>query len=209
MGFNFSYVIGFDANKVENVLQSLISAVDEESGEGLRLIIPWRAAVSFSKRIATSEQVGSARLGFTGMGKALHCYGNHLCLALKIPFSRILQNDFNKHDFRLDNDSEFVSLGCVWTTINVGEEYGFLSLTAATSAMSRLFYESSALRCFVRDKFLHASRCILLDVEQDYFYMHFPRFAKIEIADLEEMYFEDSQELSADLLMKRLLAEAR
>lgn len=95
-------------------------------------------------------------------GLAIHgAAGNPQCLTCRTPDGREFHDAAEDAGWDLDGP-----LGCVWTSLYVGDRWGLLEMTAATSSMSRLFEHSATLRGLVRDAFAGLAPLVALDQEE-------------------------------------------
>lgn len=121
MGLDYSYTVIADTEKVEEVIQDLIGAVDPESRAELQAALPFRI------NAILTNSFGTVRYGIDGI--ELEDYGhqeNDYCFSLAMP---VIESDSGASDY----------IGCVWTSFFIGDYWSMIRLRAATSSISREF----------------------------------------------------------------------
>ena len=85
-----------------------------------------------------------------------------------------------------------IPVGCVWTSLRVGERFAYLSATAATSPMSRLFAGSPAVQgVFTGIASRAACRAAYLYDESQHYHLLWPRRRTVEPPAEEEFLLAD------------------
>jgi len=206
MGLDYSYEIAFRKDRVDDIILNLNDAIAPNSKSVVLQCLPWSPAKEINDHLVEHTELRYAGIGFSGLKLGQCEMVNHYCFSINIPVSSELTKECEEHGFYSDNN-KIMRIGCVWTSIYVGNKYGLLSMTAATSSMSQLFYCSEQIKQFIVDTFSSKSRYILLDVEENYANLLYPKKRIINLGECEEYCFESNYEPSPDDYIEKIDAE--
>lgn len=146
MGRSAAFQLVFNASDKEHFLSVLQNHADRQ------YLAELRAALDGHSGTPAGESDG----GHTpGVDKPASCF----CLTFLVPAEASLASLDTGHS-KLPSH---VSIGCIWTFVNVGEDYFSIVADAATSDMAAAFHESSNLQAVFRTIAREANaQCLIL-----------------------------------------------
>jgi hypothetical protein len=157
MGVRYGFTILTEASRVDALLSALAEALEPTGAARLRAALPWRPLVE--ERLDWGGTLEHARRGIAGFstGERGDCLSFRFDLDAEV--RRYLRSSPGPPD----------SIGCVYTTLDVGERYAVMTATAATSGMSRLFARSRGVNAtFARIATRARALGLFFDDERDH-----------------------------------------
>ena len=120
MGLSYRFEVICESSKVDALLEDLRQAVSKKGSEELKAVLPFKEVSS------VNTNYGRIKFGLAGMPLARCGHSvNKYCFSLPKP--DIIDSEEYFEDY----------IGCIWTSLYVGEDWTALEMTAATSAISR------------------------------------------------------------------------
>jgi len=165
VGLRYSYEIIFSVGRENEILNALLALVSPECKNRIVSCIPWEPK-TFKER------------------------DNDYCFSFYLPLTADLRKLIYK--YRVDDISEeelHLSLGCIWTTFTVGSTWGWLSLTAATSGISRVFEDSEEIELNILNKFSRHAEYIVFDDEANW-HIKYPKNITFDAEELHELVLD-------------------
>jgi hypothetical protein len=173
MGQNYSFEVGFRAEDTAQVISTLVSMLTPEQQSRLQQLLPWQAAIQVRGRLLDQPNSApfSVNIGIQGyeLDSRIEPTHDSYCLCLYIPLNKRQKHEIGDffirdHLVRDHLDKEYLVLGCLWSTLVVGQDYGLLRMTAATSNLSYLLIHEPIYEWF-RQHLSPPSLFVLLDTE--------------------------------------------
>lgn len=168
MGLNYSFRFYLLSANIEKALISLTARADKESSAYLVNAVPYGSAgeIAFLSR---DDKFPKLKIGVRGLELGIVSRrNNHYCLGLLLPKDSWTLAFANTYPKTQEDSVDKLAIGCIYLTVLIGELFAELSLTAATSDMSKLFLDSRLVQQEMLDlqKDMGAFVC-LFDTEID------------------------------------------
>ncbi|WP_141731180.1 hypothetical protein [Oligoflexus tunisiensis] len=143
------------------------------------LVFPRRAIDivldAFSKHVATADR------------EKLQSLPKRCCLNMLFPQDGEVMGYLDLQESPCSKEGNFLSVGCVWTTIYAGSELACLWSAAATTDMSLLFNESDAVKnTWLNIAETSAALALFLDIDHTSWNMLHPRKVWVERPSMED-----------------------
>lgn len=171
MGLDYSFEVGFRAEDTAQVISTLVSMLTPEQQHSLKQHLPWQAALQVRGSLLNQPDSipWAVNIGIQGYEldscseKTTH---NRYCFCLYMPLNKRQKRSIGHFFIRdyLYLDKNHLALGCMWSTLVVGQKYGLLQMTAATTDLSYLITMVPICKWFRRNLSTF-SLFILLDTE--------------------------------------------
>ena len=134
MGIRYQYFLVTNADAVDDLLIELAKHLTEEDRERVLAAMPWRPAEE-KAIVWGSEPAVLERHGIGGLqSKDEYEHSNDYCFSFVFPLDPEVEVHARSNGYIIRG--QHVEIGCIWTSLHVGEEYAFLQCTAAASSIS-------------------------------------------------------------------------
>lgn len=209
MGLNYSYNVVTSEAGVGALVDALAACVASDDAARLRAARPWRPRVERGL-VWGGGPAERERVGFGGLAPRAHERGNTVCFGFVFPLDpEVAAYEGAQRAVRREGDR--VIVGCVDTTLRVGEEFALLTATACTSAMSRLFAGSAAVRGVFTAlaESAHAD-AVFLDTEEEHEWERvWPAPARVGRVGIDSFCSGDFESVRVDAYVCEMLRVAR
>lgn len=142
MGLRYSFELVTRADAIDALLRALAAHLAEPDAARVLAALPWRPAIE-RELVWGSGRPCRDRQGICGLALRDVERTNDWCVGLAFPPDPELERYATAYGARRRGSD--VVVGCVWTSLHVGDEDALLQATAATSDMSRLFASSRSV----------------------------------------------------------------
>lgn len=209
MGLNYAYNVVTSQASVDALVDALAACVASDDAARLRAARPWRPRVERSL-VWGGGRPERERVGFGGLAPRPHERGNTACLGLLCPLDPEVAA-YEGAQRAVGREGDRVVVGCVDTTLRVGEEFALLTATACTSAMSRLFARSAAVRgVFAAMAEAAHADAAFLDTEEEYAWERvWPAPARVGRVSIDSFCSGDFESVRVDAYVCEMLRVAR
>jgi hypothetical protein len=192
MGLNYSLCAILPRDQAPGFLEHLAKILDATSRKRIKNLV-WSPAFQSSDVVSR---------GIADLSPIEHEQANDYAFSLQVK----LERDMEAHQFDLFGRSD--SLGIMWTSVFAGAEYVLVKMTAASSDMSRVLENSSAIHKLWA-QFAKASKAIVayVDLESESGVMVFPKSGNCVIPVNDTFACFESEEFNLDEMV-RLMRQA-
>ncbi len=134
----FGYEVLFKAHHVDGLLYDLKSLLTSRSARKLAVSKSWKAE---AVQVRSGKKVQKGIKGISEKGDQVNSY----CFSFAFPKEPAFREFAKTWDAAPEN-----GIGCVWTSLTIGESWGLLELTAAGSSISMLLNHELFQQQFIK-----------------------------------------------------------
>lgn len=174
MGLNYSFQAIFKGAQINDLLSGLCPLLVTRDRQRIERSLPWKPERTAAGWHPVQERIYEVQQGIEGVrdpaidGEGQPSYSYHLSLGLEATgnLRRLAKRyGFLSSQTRASSQAT-VDIGSVWTTVDVGHEWGVLALTASGTSMSCLFQESAEIQEAIVQALSKSCTAVLLDDDE-------------------------------------------
>ena len=165
MGRNYSFEVVFETTEVDDVLSRLGDMLTEHDRQRIQRSLPWQPEHIVRRWIPHENRLFAVQRGIKGVREFVYETCGRYCFSLHIPLSgnlRRLSREYIAGVQIQESRQAYIDIGCVWTELRIGREWGLLALTAVSTGMSLLFQASVEIQQALVDALGPCTKVILL-----------------------------------------------
>jgi hypothetical protein len=169
MGLNYSFVLITEPKKIDLALRELACFACERDAARINAAIPWKPEIQHDVVWGSGEAIRQYQ-GIGGPKEESERGGNDYCFLFQPdPALEAYEKGLGLYFLDRFREHDKIVVGCLWTSLHVGQQYALFEFTAATSHISRLFLASKNVKdAFVALAARSESTALFLDSEDAY-----------------------------------------
>jgi len=196
MGLDYSLCAILHRKDSRDLLKHLATILTPEYKERIAHL-EWSPTVEESRE----TMIGTTEVDAFGIADLELVYSdteNNICFSLQIQLEREMESYLGDHRFEcFDQPGPF---GCMWTSIYAGAKYVLISMTAATSGMSRVLQDSKAIHDLWISFAQKAGAIVAyVDIEDDVAIQLYPFPYDLYLPNYYTLSFKEDDRASVDL----------